>query len=182
MHLARATITVPGSAPVLTSTAGSGVAVTGADSDLWYVTNGVVAVGPVDFELLIRGVEAGRIPPGSFIRHESWKVWRRLEDIEALTATKRQEAVERLAAASAAAEERASSPFNEPPPPPTDADLDAPSGEFVRPPSLRPAAVDPAGVLESASDLDQALALALSTAVSAAGAHIGFLHLVRADL
>ncbi len=146
------------------------------------MTNGVVAVGPVGFELLTRGVEAGRIPPGSFVRHESWKVWRRLEDLEALSASKRQEAVEHLAALSAAAEERASSPFNEPPPPPSDAELEPPAEEAPRPPSLRPAAVDPSGVLESAADLDQALALALSTAVAAAGAHIGFLNLVRADL
>jgi len=52
--------------------------------DRWFVTNGVVAVGPVSFELLLRGVALGRIPRGSVVRHESWQVWRRLEDIGAL--------------------------------------------------------------------------------------------------
>jgi GYF domain 2 len=183
MHLARATIESKGSIKVTTSTAGSVPPPAAATGDRWYVTNGVVAVGPVGFELLIRGVEAGRIPPGSFVRHESWKVWRRLEDIEALSATKRQEAVERLAAVSAAAEERASAPYHEPPPPPTEEELDSQAeNASARPPSLRPAAIDPAGVLANATNLDEALSLALSAAATAAAAHIGFLNLVRPDL
>lgn len=149
--------------------------------DSWYVTNGVVAVGPVSFDLLTRGMAAGRIPAGSYIRHEAWKVWRRLEDIEALTAAKRQEQVALLANVSAAAEERASNPHNEPPPPPSHEDLEAPvSG--ARPLSMRPAAVDPVGVLSSALELEQAYLLALSTAVTAASAHVGLLHQVRLDL
>ncbi len=36
-------------------------------SDLWFVTNGVVAVGPVSYELVLRGVAYGRIPAGSFV-------------------------------------------------------------------------------------------------------------------
>jgi hypothetical protein len=47
---------------------------------------------------------------------------------------------------------------------------------------MRPAAVDPAGVLESATDFEQAMLLGLSAAVTASGAHIGFLHLARVDL
>ncbi|MEP7051418.1 MAG: hypothetical protein ABJB12_13750 [Pseudomonadota bacterium] len=31
-------------------------------SDRWYVTDGVVAVGPVTYELVLRGVAYGRIP------------------------------------------------------------------------------------------------------------------------
>lgn len=149
--------------------------------DRWFVTNGVTAVGPVSYELLRRGVESGRIPSGSFVRHDSWKVWRRLDDLEQLSAAKREEAVQHLAAVSAAAEERASNPYNEPPPPPTEEELRA-QEEPAKLPSMRPAAVDPAGVLESATDLEQAMLLALSTAVTAAGAHIGFLHLSRVDL
>jgi hypothetical protein len=149
--------------------------------DRWFVTNGVTAVGPVSFELLRRGVESGRIPAGSFVRHDSWKVWRRLTELEQLSAEGREEAVQHLAAVSAAAEERASNPYNEPPPPPTEEELSA-QDQSAKVPSMRPAAVDPAGVLESAMDLEQAMLLALSTAVTAAGAHIGFLHLNRADL
>lgn len=148
--------------------------------DRWFVTNGVTAVGPVSYELLRRGVESGRIPAGSFVRHDSWKVWRRLEELEQLSAAKREEAVVHLAAVSAAAEERASNPYNAPPPPPTEEELSA--HEPAKLPSMRPAAIDPAGVLESATDLEQAMLLALSTAVTAAGAHIGVVHMTRVDL
>jgi len=149
--------------------------------DRWFVTNGVTAVGPVSYELLRRGVESGRIPAGSFVRHDSWKVWRRLDDLEQLSAAKREEAVQHLAAISAAAEERASNPYNEPPPPPTEEELAAEPAP-TKHPSMRPMAVDAAGVLESATDIEQAMLLALSTAVTAAGAHLGFLHLNRPDL
>ena len=150
--------------------------------DRWYVTNGVVAVGPVSYELLQRGIGAGRIPPGSFVRHGTWKVWRRLEDIKALSAAKRKETIEHLAAVSASAEERASSPFHEPPTPPASEEIEA-ATVVEAPPSIRPPAmVDPAGVLANATDLEQAMLLSLSTAVTAAGAHIGFMHLVRPDL
>jgi hypothetical protein len=158
------------------------LAVPAADDDRWYVTNGVTAVGPVAFELMQRGVSAGRIPPGSFVRHETWKVWRRLEEIDALSATERKEAVDHLAAVSASAEERASSPFHEPPTPPSP-DEPAAAPVIEAPVSSRPPAiVDPVGVLANANDTDEAMLLALSTAVTAAGAHIGFLHLVRPDL
>lgn len=49
-------------------------------SDRWFVTDGLNAVGPVRRDLLIRGIEAGRVPLDSFVRHESWKVWRALAD------------------------------------------------------------------------------------------------------
>lgn len=48
--------------------------------DRWYVTDGLNAVGPVRRDLLVRGIEAGRVPLDSFIRHEAWKVWRPLAD------------------------------------------------------------------------------------------------------
>ena len=148
--------------------------------DRWFVTDGVNAVGPVSYELLRRGVASGRIPAGSFVRHDSWRVWRRLEELEQLSAAKREEAIQHLAAVSAAAEERASNPCNEPPPPPTQEELSA--HEPTKLPSMRPAAIDPAGVLDSATDLEQAMLLALSTAVTAAGAHVGVVHMSRVDL
>lgn len=48
--------------------------------DRWYVTDGANSVGPVRLDLLTRGVEAGRVPLDSFVRHEAWKVWRPLTD------------------------------------------------------------------------------------------------------
>ncbi len=149
--------------------------------DSWFVTNGVQAVGPVSFELLTRGLVAGRIPTGSFVRHTTWKVWRRMEELEGLSAAKRDEAVAHLAEVSASAEAKASSPHNAAPPPPSAEELETPANDS-KPPSLRPAAVDPVGVLASAEDLDQAMLLALSTAVTASSAHVGLIHFVRADL
>jgi hypothetical protein len=52
----------------------------GKSADKWYVTDGMNAVGPVELTLLVRGVEAGRVPLDSFVRHEAWKVWRPLAD------------------------------------------------------------------------------------------------------
>jgi len=50
-------------------------------SDRWYVTDGLNAVGPVRLDLLVRGIEAGRVPLESFVRHEGWKVWRPLAEL-----------------------------------------------------------------------------------------------------
>lgn len=56
-----------------------------SSTDRWYVTNGATAVGPVNLELLVRGVEAGKVPVSSFVRHEAWKVWRPLREIAEIT-------------------------------------------------------------------------------------------------
>src|SRR5262249_7993301 len=50
-------------------------------SDRWYVTNGATSVGPVSLDLITRGVEAGKVPLESFVRNETWKVWRPLVDL-----------------------------------------------------------------------------------------------------
>jgi hypothetical protein len=157
----------------------------GRRTDRWFVTNGVVAVGPVSFELLTRGASGGRIPTGSFVRHESWQVWRRLDEIGSLPPDGREQTVEDLASRSEGLESRASSPSDSaPPPPPHDLALTIrPSG----PPSNRASthratAVDPEGVLATAFDLSEALLLTISTAVSAAGADIGLVHRARRDL
>src|SRR3954470_2368354 len=76
----------------------------GAAPDRWFVTNGIVALGPVSFELVLRGVAYGRIPAGSFVRHESWQVWRRLEDIESQSSGSRRQIVAELGQHSAAIE------------------------------------------------------------------------------
>lgn len=56
-----------------------------AAGDRWYVTNGITAVGPVNFDLLTRGIEAGKVPMESFVRHEAWTVWRPLAEIAVVT-------------------------------------------------------------------------------------------------
>jgi hypothetical protein len=155
--------------------------------DRWFVTNGVVAVGPVSFELLLRSVAQGRIPRGSFVRHDTWQVWRRLEDIGALSRDGRQRTIEDLALLSSSLELRAQGPLSEPPPPPSGQEIRAsiapgdstPQSALHR---LRPVSVDPVGVLEHATELRQALLLTLSTAVAAAAAEVGLVHRVRRDL
>lgn len=150
--------------------------------DRWFVTNGVVAIGPVSFGRLLRGVAHGQIPEGSFVRHESWQVWRRLEDIGALSADGRQQTIEGLAHLSSSLELRASSPFSDPPPPPSSRDLrstDRRSEPLPRN-SWRP--VDPVGVLEHAEGFGQAQLLTLSTAVTAASADVGIVHSSRTHL
>ncbi len=49
--------------------------------DEWYVTDGATAVGPVTLALLLRGVEAGKVPRDGFVRHISWGGWRGLADL-----------------------------------------------------------------------------------------------------
>ena len=56
-----------------------------AGSDRWYVTDGATSVGPVNLDLLARGVEAGKVPVESFVRHEAWKVWRPLRELAEIT-------------------------------------------------------------------------------------------------
>ena len=116
-----------------------------APSDRWFVTNGVVAVGPVTFELVLRGVATGRISTASFVRHESWQVWRRLDEMESLSAVHRQKTIEDLATASAGVEQRARSIFSEPPPPPSGAELSSRPVSLEPAPrkSFRPVSVDP---------------------------------------
>lgn len=153
-------------------------------SDRWFVTNGVAAVGPVTFELVLRGVAFGRIAPRSFIRHESWQVWRKLDEMEALSAVHRNKTVAELATASAGVEQRARSAFSEPPPPPSGEELSSRPVNLEPPPrkSFRPVSVDPVGVLAHARKLQDALLLTVSTAVAAASADVGLVHRVRGDL
>ncbi len=155
-----------------------------APSDRWFVTNGVVAVGPVTFELVLRGVATGRISTSSFVRHESWQVWRRLDEMESLSAVHRRKTIEDLATASAGVEERARSIFSEPPPPPSGEELSSRpvNLEPAQRKSFRPVSVDPVGVLSHAGELQDALLLTVSTAVAAAAADVGLVHRVRGDL
>lgn len=154
-----------------------------APDDRWYATNGVMALGPVAFDVIRRGLATGQIPIGALVRHESWKVWRTFEDIESLSPGSRLQTIEYLATLSASTEERAVGPTSEPPPPPARAELATKSSpDSNKRPSLRPAAVDPVGVLQNSRTLEQALLLTLSTAVTAAGGHAGLLHQLRPEL
>ena len=141
----------------------------GAADDRWYVTNGVVATGPIGFNLLSRGIAHGRVSLTAFVRHASWRVWRRLKELEHLDVSERNSLVKRLALASSSVEPR---------------DPQHDSGETLRvrndydsqPPStLRPPPIDPVGVLASASCLADALMLCVTTAMTAASADVALL-------
>lgn len=148
------------------------------------MTNGVVAQGPVDFDRLARGVAHGQISAGSFVRHQSWKVWRELSEIGSLSAADRSETVRRLAGISHVAEARAADPRSTPPPPLEVSPDSYRVREDSHPPlsSIRPAAVDPVGVLAAARTLEDALLLTLSTAVAASKGDAGLLHRDRPEL
>jgi len=54
---------------------------------LWYVTNGELTVGPVVTGLLMRGVEAGRVPESCHVRtwHGAWRKLNAVREISAWT-------------------------------------------------------------------------------------------------
>jgi hypothetical protein len=59
--------------------ASAGPAPPGASA--WYVTNGESVIGPVDTELLLRGITSSRIPNDCMVIQESWGSWRALHQI-----------------------------------------------------------------------------------------------------
>jgi hypothetical protein len=61
-------------------------------ADRWYVSTGHAAVGPVNLDLIARGVQAGKVPLGAFVRHEAWKVWRPLTELAEITPTEAERA------------------------------------------------------------------------------------------
>lgn len=65
---------------------------------LWLVTNGDVTVGPVNTELLVRGVRVGRIRESCYVRDSRTQAWRPVTEVRevraALDATLTPQAVE----------------------------------------------------------------------------------------
>jgi hypothetical protein len=149
--------------------------------DAWFVTDGVFAAGPMGFDRLAVDVARGRISCASYVRHATWSIWQRYDQLSALSADARSRTVQRFALISRSAEARATDPASVPPPPleggpPTRQSTPAPIS------TGRPAAVNPVGVLARAEDMDAAIHLALSTAVAAARADAGLVHRYRRDL
>jgi len=119
-------------------------------ADRWYVTNGATAVGPVNLDLLARGIEAGRVPLESFVRHEAWKVWRPLSDIAEVTTT----------------------PIPAPPPAVSTDDITSPG----RPATQHD--LTPADALAGAADLHDALLLLMAAVVQRTAAEGAIIHRV----
>jgi hypothetical protein len=141
-----------------------------AVADRWYVSNGSTAVGPVNLDLLARGIEAGKVPLESFVRHEAWKVWRPLSEI----VETEDSAVRRI-----------------PPPPSTDAttmpgrdmDSDELTDDITLPGRpMRSDELTAADAFEGAADIDDALLLLLGAAVRRVGGEAALIYEVREKL
>ena len=52
-----------------------------ASTGPWYVTDGQGVVGPVDTDLLLRGITSSRIPHNCLVTQPSWSRWRHLHEI-----------------------------------------------------------------------------------------------------
>src|SRR5437868_3331012 len=55
----------------------------------WYVTNSEIVVGPVDTNLLMRGVAAGRVPDDCMVWRHPWPFWRSLSAVREVRALRR---------------------------------------------------------------------------------------------
>ena len=53
-------------------------------ADRWFVRSGARVVGLVSLELLERGVDAGRVPLDSLVKHEAWRAWSPLNELAEL--------------------------------------------------------------------------------------------------
>jgi hypothetical protein len=151
------------SVKLLTDTAGPAAGI----ADRWYVSDGSTAVGPVGLELIARGVEAGKVPLESYVRHEAWKVWRPLSEL-----------------AMVSVDSAAPTPPYHPCPPETRLDaLDDPLDDDITLPG-RPVFQDevmPDDALAGAADLDDALHLLFNAAMRCTHADAGLVHAVRPD-
>ena len=121
-------------------------------SDRWYVTNGATAVGPVNLDLLARGIVSGKVPLESFIRHEAWRVWRPLSEIAVVTT------LDPIPSAASSTD-----------------DITLPA----RPPF--PEETAPADAFAGAANLHDALLLLLSAAVQEASAEGVLIHRLHSD-
>jgi hypothetical protein len=139
--------------------------------DRWFATDGVSSLGPLSFDALVRSVAHAEISEACLVRHACWNTWQPMDEVRTLSEAGRHERVGWLAEASVYADlgptGSQSRPICRPP---------EPVGS--RPPahpSVRPAAIDPAGVMASVDDRDALLMLALSTATATATAQAGLL-------
>lgn len=59
---------------------------------LWFLRDGLVTVGPVSTNLLVRGVIEERVPSDCLVRERAWKAWRHLDRIREIATLRRAQA------------------------------------------------------------------------------------------
>lgn len=59
-----------------------------AASPAWYVSDGDRVVGPVNTDLLLRGVAHGRVDEGYFVWQRPWPAWRRVDSLREVRAAR----------------------------------------------------------------------------------------------
>ena len=136
-------------------------------ADRWYVSDGATAVGPVGLDLIARGIQEGKVPLESYVRHEAWRVWRPVWEVTELNSVQPTDS-----ATPTPPYQHHSSTFRAPESfTPTD-DITLPG----RP--LLPEEIAPADALEGAADISDALHLLLNAAVLHLRADAALLHRV----
>lgn len=135
-------------------------------ADRWYVSDGATAIGPVGLDLITRGIQEGRVPPESYVRHEAWRVWRPVWEVTDFEVPSPVDS-----AAPTPPYQRSHSHHIEDFAPTDDVTLPG------RP--LLPEEIAPADALEGAADLSDALHLLLNAAVLHLHADAALLHRVQ---
>lgn len=129
-------------------------------SDRWYVTNGATSVGPVSLNLITRGVEAGKVPLESFVRNETWKVWRPLVELVEGGSHDDEDGADEIAHA------RRSVP-------------PAASSQEEMQSSLRGDDMSPDEAIAGATDAKEAMLLLMAAVVREIGAHAALVHAAK---
>lgn len=144
--------------------------------DRWFATDGVSALGPLSFEAVTRAVARGDILAGCLVRHALCHTWQPLDHVQRLSPAERAHRASAIAELSARTELEPRSSATQ------SAYRSGPISDPRRSsshPSMRPASIDPAGVMATTEDFPAALLLALSTATATASAVAGLI--VRTD-
>ena len=141
-------------------------------TDRWYVSDGATAIGPVGLDLIARGIQEGRVPLESYVRHEAWRVWRPVWEV---TEPRVPTAVD-----SGAPTPRYHHRQQQP-----DTDAGTYSGTYTEAPTddvtlpgrpLLPEEIAPGDALEGAADMSDALHLLFNAAVLHLHADAALLH------
>lgn len=145
------------------------------NTDRWYVSDGATAIGPVALDLITRGIQEGRVPAESYVRHEAWRVWRPVWEVteprvpmatDSAAPTQPYQPYQQAAADTLTSTEAL-----------TDASMEVPTDDITLPGRpLLPEEISPADALEGAADISDALHLLLNAAVFHLHADAALLH------